>query len=739
MLEVHVLSRSMKGLRKALLIAAALLQLQSSFWLSAAPLDPGPGSPIVAQMVARILEQNHYNHRPLDEKTSHEMLKNYLEAFDYNHMIFEQADVKEFEARYGRTLADKIKEGDVSAAFDIFDRFLQRLGERQALVQKLTAATNSFDTDESFVVDRHELPWPASRKEAENIWRLRIKYELLQERLNKTKPEEQAKTVNLRYERMLRSYKEFDGNDVLQAYLTALTHTYDPHSDYMAATQMENFNISMRLSLVGIGAVLRSEDGYAKIVSLVPGGPADKSKKLEPNDKIEAIAQGDGPFVEAVGMKLDRLVQLIRGEKGTTVRLRIIPADAIDPGIREELALVRDEIKLTDQEAKAKIIEASLKGGAKVKVGVIDLPSFYADMKSVIEPKSTTRDVEKLIGALKKSGVAGIVLDLRRNGGGSLSESVALTGLFIPEGPVVQVRDARGIVRILRDSDPSLAYGGPLVVLTSRASASASEILAANLQDFGRAVVVGEKSTFGKGTVQSIIELSQYLPGALRNFKPGAVKLTIQKFYRISGGSTQNRGVIPDISLPSLSDYVDATESSLDHAMPYDEIEPSPYQRLDHVTPEKIKELSRASAERVKDSPEFAYVQEDVERFKKQKEEKIISLNEKKRLAERDADEARSIARKKERAARKAAPLAAMEINLQSIDNPAAAPAVVISTAAEAAQAGTSKEGGEYEKAPPTPDFVLEESVNILADLISVSSADGQAHSPLRRRETYIP
>src|SRR3989338_3394700 len=574
-------------------------------------LQQGPAAPIIGQMVARIVEQSHYNHHPLDAKTSQQVLRNFLESFDYNHMIFEKADIDEFTAHYGDKLGDMLKEGDISPAFEIFNRFLRRIGEREILVRKYTAAGFSFDSNESMIIDRHELPWPASAKEAKNLWRLRVKYELLQERLNKTKPEEHVKTVNLRYERLLRSYREFDASDVLQSYLTALTHAYDPHSDYMAAPQMENFNISMKLSLVGIGAVLRSEDGYAKIVSLVSGGPADKDKRLKPNDRIEAISQGEGPWVEAVGMKLDRLVQIIRGEKGTTVHLRVIPADAIDPSTRVVITIVRDEIKLTDQEARAKIIETSL-FGKKTKIGVIDLPSFYADMKSVIESKSTTRDVEKLIAALKKEAISGLILDLRRNGGGSLSESVALTGLFIPEGPVVQIKDARGLIKILRDSDPSVTYNGPLLVLTSRASASASEILAANLQDYGRAVVVGEKSTFGKGTVQSIVELSQYLPGALKTFKPGAVKLTIQKFYRISGGSTQNRGVLPDIGLPALADHVDATESSLKSAMPYDEVERAQYERVDAVSPGKIKNLQAASLQRQAAPPEFCYVPHNI-------------------------------------------------------------------------------------------------------------------------------
>ena len=713
-----------RHLRKPLLIAAAVL---GGAALSFAALDAGPAGPLVGQMVTRILEQNHYNHRPLDDKTSRELLRNYIESFDYNHMFFEKQDIEEFDSKFGDSLDDRLKEGDLEPAFSVFDRFMKRLEQREELVKKLVTANHNFGVDESLEIDRHEAPWPAAGAESEDLWRKRIKYELLQERLSKAKPEEHAKTVKLRYERLVRSYKEYDGSDVLQAYLTSLAHAYAPHSDYMAAPQMENFNISMRLSLVGSGAVLRSEDGYAKIVSLVPGGPAETDKRIKPNDRIEAIAQGDGPWIEAVGMKLDRLVQLIRGEKGTIVRLRVIPSDAMDPSVRVTVALVRDEIKLTDQEAKAKIIQLP---GRKPKIGVIDLPSFYADMKSVVEPKSTTRDVEKLIRYLKKEGVDGIVLDLRRNGGGSLSESVSLSGLFIPDGPVVQIKDARGLVKVLKDGDESVAYSGPMVVLTSRASASASEILAAALQDYRRAVIVGEKSTFGKGTVQSIIELGQYLPGALKSFKPGAVKMTIQKFYRVSGGSTQHRGVLPDIHLPSLSDHMDVTETALKNPLPYDEIEPTSFRLVGQVAPNKLKELAKASAERVSSNHEFDFVREDIERFKKQKEDKTVSLNEKKRLEEKKSEEARSLARKKDRAGRKPTGITTTEITLAIAEGAAPPPAksTATLTVQEDPSAGAEKPAADYEKAPPLPDIALEESIHVLTDMIGARiAAEGRA------------
>ncbi|MDD5628929.1 MAG: S41 family peptidase, partial [Elusimicrobia bacterium] len=455
-------------IRAALILGFALLPARPA----RAALEPAPAAQVVGQLVARIFEQTHHNHRPIDEALSRQWLRDYLEYYDYNHMFFEKSDVDEFEARYGERLGDLVHNGDISPAYEIFERFLKRAQQRKAQVERIASSSFTFTEDESLVVDRHELPWPSDEKESAELWRLRAKFDILQERLGGTKSEEQVKTVLTRYERMLRSFKEFDANDVLQAYLDSLAHSFDPHSDYMAAPSAENFNISMKLSLVGIGAVLRSEDGYAKIISLVPGGPAAKDGRLKPNDKIEAVAQGDAAFVDAVGMKLDRLVQLIRGDKGTTVRLKVIPAESTDSAQRVIVVLVRDEIKLTDQEARAKIFTVPEPGpagqdGKSSRIGEIELPSFYADLKGASDAKSTTRDVQKLLAKLESEGIDGLVLDLRHNGGGSLSEAVALTKVFINGGPVVQVKDTRGFIRVLRTPvlDSAVSYSGPLLVL----------------------------------------------------------------------------------------------------------------------------------------------------------------------------------------------------------------------------------------------------------------------------------
>ncbi len=716
---------------------------------ASAEVERSPGGPIVAELVSRMLEQTHYAKKPIGAAVSKQFLENYLESYDYNHMILNKSDVDELETKYAASLGTLVKDGNVDPAYEIYDRVEKRLEERVALVKRLTASTFTFTNDETVVLDRHEAPWP-TQTEIQDLWRLRIKHEVLLERMAKIKAAEAnvaapktvketsiQETIDTRYDRLLHSYKEYDGADILQDYLSSLTHVFDPHTDYLAPSSKENFDISMKLSLVGIGAVLRSEDGYAKIMSLVPGGPAESGKKLKPNDRVEAVAQGDGPFVEVVGMKLDKVVAMIRGEKGTSVRLRVIPSDAIDPSTRVVLSIVRDEIKLTDQEAKARIyaVPADRKGGRSPKIGVLDLPSFYADMQGGSDAKSLTHDVDRLLTELKRRQVDAVVVDLRRDGGGSLAEAVSLTGLFIKEGPVVQVKDARGTIRVLRDTDESLAYDGPMVVLTARGSASASEIFAAAMQDYGRALIVGDKSTFGKGTVQSVLEMNQYLPPAYRSYKPGALKITVQKFYRVSGGSTQNRGVIPDIHLPSSGDLSDTTESAQKNALPYDEIEPAAYERAGSLGV-GIAPISKASADRVAASQEFAWIREDLKRWEKQKKDGVLSLHEKKRLAERQADEDRAEARKKTRLALKEKPPLFDEITVALLDGKVKTPVPSTGTVTT-----PSPDDDGYARPPDAPDAVLDEALRIASDLAASISpaATAQRGTVWPRGTTTIP
>jgi carboxyl-terminal processing protease len=594
------------------------------------------------------------------------------------------------------------------------------------------------------------LPRPKDLAEAKQFWRDRVRFEWLDLVLNKEKPEEIKKKLTGRYTRTLRMLQEFDTDDVLQMYLTALTRVYDPHSDYMAKASAENFNISMKLSLFGIGALLTTEDGYCMIKELMDG-PAKKSGQLKPNDKIIAVAQGDNEPVDVVDMKLNKIVELIRGAKGTLVRLTVIPVDAPDSSARKVVSLVRDEIKLEDQEAKARLIELPAENGQPpLRLGIIDLPSFYADLANRSpKRKSTTTDVAKLLTKLKEEKVAGVVLDLRRNGGGSLEEAINLTGLFIKEGPVVQVKDHDGHVTVDKDTDSRVHYDGPLVVMTSRFSASASEILAGALQDYGRALILGDSSTHGKGTVQTLLGLNQFVR---TTNDLGTLKITIRKFYRASGSSTQLKGVVPDIILPSINNHAEVGEASLPNALPWDTVPSAKYDAV-NIVPPVLPELRKQSELRVASDKDFAFVREEIERFKKAREEKTVSMNEEERWKEKKENEARAEARKKELKARPLPNYKTYEITLKNAELPGLPPPtntfVKASTAAHSTltriDSEKPKEGAvdtkEGEKAPGTPvaksddeekeddtpavDIALEEGRKILQDIIRLTSKDG--------------
>jgi carboxyl-terminal processing protease len=653
-----------------------------------------------------------------------------------------------------------------------------------------------FDTDERITINRHELPYPKDMTEAKKLWKERLRFEYLQEHLGKLeakkkadlaaarpqrldnpekdsapkaakKPEAKPKseaveitdTLAHRYHRNLRAFAEWNNEDVLQIYLTTLAHVYDPHSDYFGRPQLESFAIGMNLSLFGIGAELVAEDGYCTIRRLLPNGPAEKSKKIKVKDRIVAVAQTNSSPVDVVEMSLNKAVQLIRGPKGTQVRLTVIPEGA-DASGSTVVSLIRDEIKLEDSEAKAKVIELPAGHGENLRLGVIDLPSFYAAFdvgrpkrteiagtRESSAGKSTTADVARLINKLKQEHVGGMILDLRRNGGGSLEEAIKLTGLFIREGPIVQVRDSKG-VQAEDDPDPSVLYEGPLIVLTSRFSASASEILAGALQDYGRALLVGDSSTHGKGTVQSVNPLRPYMqmPDSVLTNDPGALKLTIKKFYRASGASTQLKGVVPDIVLPSVfNESKDIGEGSLENPLPWDTIPSAKYKHLDMVDP-YLPELRKRSTQRVSSEKEFAYVREDIEQFKKIQADKTVSLNEKQRLKEKDEAEARQKARDKERLARKDPQEKVYELTLRQTDLPGLPPPVEKTNAALARvsnsqrvnEAGTSTNSASVsprtslgegdaeddlaeDKTPP-PDVDLVEAEHILVDYLSVLS-----------------
>jgi carboxyl-terminal processing protease len=635
--------------------------------------DAGPDPGQICISVGRLLEQGHYSKHKLDDAISRKFLANYLDTLDFNHLFFTQKDIDAFTAKYASSLGDDILLGNPDPAFDIYGVYKKRVEDRVAKIKKeITTDNFDFTKNDSIEINRQKAPWPKDDADADRLWHLRIKGEFLQEKLTDHPIDPPVKTLTRRYDQLLENLHEQTNEDVIRDFLTTLALTYDPHSEYLSKSDLENFSINMRLSLVGIGAVLRSDDGYAKIAELVAGGPAERDGRLKVNDRISAVAQGDGEFVDCVGMKLDKVVDMIRGKKGTTVKLQVIAAKGTDPSQRKVINIVRDEIKLKEQAAKADLIEEeSPNGGPPIRLGWITLPSFYADMEHSGEAgaKSTTTDVLALLNRLKQENIGGLVMDLRRNGGGSLDEAVKLTGLFIKKGPVVQAKDANGMVHISRDRDDGIAWDGPMIVLTNRLSASASEIFAAALQDYGRAIIVGDQSTFGKGTVQTMLEIGKFIPFLGSNpADAGALKLTIQKFYRIAGGSTQLKGVLSDIRIPSPYDRPDFGESDLKDPLPYDEVEPADYDKWDR--PLYIKELKARSAARVAEDREFRWISEDLTRTKEKIAENTISLNEKVRRQELDDDKTREDKRVAERAKHAGPDEKDYLITLDNVDKP---------------------------------------------------------------------
>ncbi len=753
-------------------------------------LKPGPMDGQIARVMAKVLSRLHYLHarQHFDSTVASKFLDRYLETLDFQHLHFLQTDLAEFETY--RTNLDRLTLAEnAEPAFVIFNRFVLRLQQHVAYVDELLKNEKfTFDTDERVILNRKGQPYPADLADAKRLWRDRLRFEYLQEKLGKiearkkpaktdlpeaqpepaktpadpaekatdTKPkltdaEEIVETLSHRYHRFLHTNIDWDSDDVLQFYLTALAHVYDPHSDYFGHSQLDSFTISMNLSLFGIGAELVSEDGYCRINRLLPGGPAIKSLQIKEKDRIVAVAQSNQPPVDIVDMSLNKAVQLIRGPKGTEVRLTVIPAGA-NVSTRKTVSLIRDEIALEDQAAKAKIIELPEPNGQNLRLGVIDLPSFYAafdpgSMRDKNAPKSsTTEDVSKLLIKLKKEHVAGVILDLRRNGGGSLEEAIRLTGLFIKEGPVVQVRDFDGNLQVEDDRDPSVLYDGPLLVLTSRFSASASEILAGALQDYGRALLVGDASTHGKGTVQSVQPLSDWMYRLTRTTpasNPGALKVTIKKFYRPSGASTQLRGVVPDIVLPSIfNDAKEFGEGSLENPLDGDFIAQAKYERLNMVEP-YLSELRKRSGDRVSADKDFSYIREDIELFKKRQADKSVSLNEKQQLKEKDEAELRQKSRDKERRSRPEPKEKVYELTLKLAAQPGLPPPVTktnalakLSLGKGQTQAGASTnsalaaaredhpsaglDGETDEERPQAVDVALLESEHILVDYLSL-------------------
>src|SRR6266487_983919 len=699
----------------------------------AAPPAVATSKETIAVSVGNLLQEGHYTRQKLSEEVSKKFLQTYLELLDYSHLFFTQPDVDAVNAKYGNSIAGDVLLGTLKPAYEIYDLYAKRVDERVAKVKELLKEPIDFKSDTTIELSRQKSAWPKDQAEADQLWRGRITNELLQEHLSEHPIEPAPQLVTRRYDRLGRTVHEQDKDEQMKLFLDALAQTYDPHSEYLSKADMKNFSINMGLSLVGIGAMLRTEDGYAKIESLVPGGPAQVDGRLKVGDRITAVGQGTGDFVDVRDMRLDKVVEMIRGKKGSKVRLLVIPADAADPSKRKNVDLVRDEIKLKDQEARADIIIKKDDEGRPVKLGWITLPSFYADMDH--HAKSTTKDVMALLKRLKKENIAGLVVDLRRNGGGSLEEVISLTGLFLKSGPIVQTKGSNGNIVVSSDPDPGIAYSGPLVVLTSRQSASASEIFAAALQDYGRAVVVGDQCTFGKGTVQTILDIGNYtsLLGS-RSHKDGALKLTIQKFYRVAGGSTQLHGVASDIVLPSLTDLPEFAEGALKNCLPYDEVPKAKYTKWNEPVSLYIDELRRRSSERAQNDPEFHYVMEDQERLRHRLDDNRISLNEDVRKKELSEDKLRKEMRSKERLARNIEEPRVYRVTLDTVDKPNLQLIMYPGKLAQARKTGSAKVapeaagdadtendvlgGQDDETKEPAIDPERDETVNILSDLI---------------------
>lgn len=633
--------------------AAGILLLLNAIFVFGENTPNAADARQVAMTLGRLLEQGHYSRQKLDVEMSKRILETYLGDLDYNKLFFTQEDVDQFSQNYGSNLGDSVLLGNLQPAREMYSVFRVRVEERMAKVRRLLKKDFTFKSSRTVALDRRSEPWPANIAEADLLWRDRIEGELLQEKLHKLAIDPGPRVVARRYDQFLKNVEERDDEDLVQMFLNSVARSYDPHSEYLGRSDLDSFEIRMRLSLIGIGAELRSEDGYAKVQRLLPGGPAQMSGKMSVGDRIAAVAQGNDVFVDTVDMKLDKVVDMIRGKNGTIVRLQLIPANANDPAKRKVVELVRDSVKLTAQEAKAEIIEKNLPDGTIQKLGWITLPSFYQDMEKSRTGKSTSRDVTALLKRLEQEQIQGLVVDLRRDGGGSLDEAINMSGLFVNQGPIVQVKDANGDINVLKARQGNALYGGPMIVLVNKLSASASEIFAAAMQDYGRALIVGDSSTFGKGTVQTMLRLGRFMPmlGSSAN-DAGALKLTVQKFYRVVGGSTQLRGVISDVRLPSVTDNDAFGEKALQHPLAYSEVQPVP---IDVATNQKalfVDELLQRSSNRVSHDPQFQDILNDVRQSDERLKSNRLSLNE---TIRRDEMAKQEKQREKEEADRKKA------------------------------------------------------------------------------------
>ena len=651
-------------------LAALFLLASSAVQAKYKPIQLEKSDKEIARYVARMMEVYHYSGAKMDNTMSERMFDEYFRYLDYNRRIFLSSDIEEFKV-YEHLLDEMFKRGDLTFPLKIYKRYIERLESRVQFVKDRLKKPFDFTKEETYVVDRSEAEWPSSVEELDNIWRQHLKNEIIRFELsqiaekehaekeaaaNKDKPKEESakkegeeekpkkavtaqSTLIKRYNKFLKYQLENDRENFLEISLNVMTKCFDPHSNYFGSKAQKEFEISMKLSLTGIGATLMEDDGYTKVTSLVPGGPAHKGKQLKVGDRIAAVGQADDEPVDTVDMRLSKVVSMIRGEKGTIVTLHVLRGGV--NGSKVIIKIKRDEIKLKESEAKGEIKEVKIDETKTKRVGVIHLPSFYVDwdaLREGREGKSSTADIKKILESQIKEGIDSVIIDLRNNGGGSLPEAISLTGLFVDKGPVVQIRESSGRIMVRNDEDAGVVWDGPLVVLVNEGSASASEIFAAAIQDYKRGVIAGTYRTHGKGTVQQVQSLSRIgLFKDRTDIEPGQVKYTMAKFYRINGGSTQKKGVVPDIVFPSYAEHDDRGEATLRNVLKWDEIRNLNVDQND-VVKNIIPELKKRSEDRRQKSDDFAALTSDIDYFKGRLEIKSVSLNREIRIAEFQKD-----------------------------------------------------------------------------------------------------
>ncbi len=644
-------------MKKTLLTLALAVALSSQAAVpqasktAVAPIKPVAAQTQAALWASMLLARHHYKAVPLDDAMSEKIFTAYFKALDAEKLFFLQSDIDQFEPIRTR-FDDAIRNENISLPFAIYGVYQNRFADRIAYARELLKTTPDFTKDERFQLDREKAAWPKDEAEVRDLWRKRVKNDWLRLKLAGKDEKGIRETLDKRYENYATRVGKVDGEDVFQLFMNSYATSIEPHTNYLGPRSADNFDIAMRLSLEGIGAVLQSRDEYTVIREIVPGSPIALNGKLKVGDRIVGVGQGDTPgFTEVLGWRIDDVVQLIRGPKDSVVRLDVLPADAGPDGKHLNVSLTRKKINMEEQAAKKSIIEVQ-DGALKRRVGVIALPTFYLDFEARRrgdkDYKSATRDVARILGELKKAKVDNVLIDLRNNGGGSLTEAVELTGLFIDKGPVVMQRSADGKVEVESDTSPGLAWDGPVGVLINRGSASASEIFAAALQDYGRGLIIGE-SSFGKGTVQTLVDFDR---NAQTGEKPkyGELKLTIAQFFRINGGTTQLRGVTPDVKLPVLSDVENFGESSYENALPWVAIKPAAYVPAGDLK-DLIAPLQQRHEARIAQDREFQYLKEDIAEVQKLRKENSVSLNEAVRRKERDEQEARAKLREERQAA----------------------------------------------------------------------------------------